>query len=118
LLLLVGGADDWTPAAPCGQLVRQAQGRQPEIERYAGAFHGFDSHQKLHVRTDVPRGVHPGRGVTVGGNPQARRHAIARLLDFVTAAPPKPLEASVLGYTLTSQGADRRTAPLITPTIE
>src|SRR5439155_5219632 len=32
LLMLVGEADDWTPAAPCHELARAARGTTPEIE--------------------------------------------------------------------------------------
>lgn len=83
LLMLVGQADDWTPAAPCRMLARQAGGTAPEIEAYAGAHHGFDSDQPVRLRKDVPNGVNPGRGVHVGGNDAAWRASQARLLDFI-----------------------------------
>jgi len=86
LLMLVGEADDWTPAEPCKRLAAQAQGVKPEIEAYAGAYHGFDSNSKLVVRSDVPNGVHPGKGVTVGGNPQALKASRERFLKFIMSA--------------------------------
>ena len=82
LLLLVGEADDWTPAAPCKRLAQQAAGRV-EIEAYPGAFHGFDSTAPVRLRKDVPNGVNPGRGVTVGGDPEALKMSRARLLQFI-----------------------------------
>ena len=85
LLLLVGEADDWTPAAPCKQLAARAGGVKPQIESYAGAYHGFDSTAPPRVRKDVPGGVHPGQGVTVGGNPQALKRSRERLLRFLEA---------------------------------
>ena len=80
LLLLVGAADDWTPAEPCRQLARAAG---VQIETYAGAYHGFDGSGPVRLRTDVPNGVHPGQGVHVGGDPAARTAALERLDDFV-----------------------------------
>lgn len=82
LLLLVGEADDWTPAGPCKRLVQQAAGTV-EIEAYPGAFHGFDSTAPLRLRKDVPNGVNPGRGVTVGGDPEAMKLSRAKLLQFI-----------------------------------
>jgi dienelactone hydrolase len=84
LLMLVGEADDWTPAAPCKALARVAEGPKPEIEIFAGAYHGFDSEAPLRLRKDVPNGVHPGQGVHVGGNAAAWRASEERLLRFLS----------------------------------
>ncbi|HEY2929597.1 dienelactone hydrolase family protein [Piscinibacter sp.] len=86
LLMLVGEADDWTAAEPCKRLAAQAQGHPPEIESYAGAYHGFDSTATVRVRTDVPGGVNPGRGVHVGGNAQAMKRSRERLMQFIGVA--------------------------------
>lgn len=84
LLMLVGEADDWTPAAPCHELASVAAGpTKPAIEGYAGAYHGFDSQAPLRVRKDVPNGVKPGQGVHVGGDAAAREASRARLLKFL-----------------------------------
>jgi dienelactone hydrolase len=83
LLVLVGDADDWTPAAPCRALVKASAEPRPELESYAGAFHGFDSAAPLRVRKDVPNGVNPGQGVHVGGDPAAWRASRQRLLKFI-----------------------------------
>lgn len=91
VLLLVGEADDWTPAAPCKRLAQQAEHSLAsrdatfEIDAYPGAFHGFDSTAPLRVRKDVPNGVNPGQGVTVGGDPEALKQSRARLIQFITA---------------------------------
>ena len=95
LLLLVGEADDWTPAEPCRRLAAQAQARgdKVEIESYPHAYHGFDSAAPVQLRTDVPNGVNPGHGVHVGGNPQAlarSRERLLRFLEAVTAPPSRP----------------------------
>jgi len=90
LLMMVGELDDWTPADACKRLAEQAAGRKPELESYAGAYHGFDSGAPLRLRTDVPNGVHPGKGVTVGGNPQALKLSRERFLRFIESfATPK-----------------------------
>ncbi len=91
LLLLVGEADDWTPAAPCKRLAQQAlrsttsTEASVHIEAYPGSFHGFDSTAPLRLRNDVPNGVNPGRGVTVGGNAEALGLSRSRLLQFINA---------------------------------
>ncbi len=82
LLLLVGEADDWTPAAPCMALAQQSGA---EIESYPGAVHGFDANTPVRHRADVPGGVNPGRGVHVGANPAAREASRKRMLEFMRA---------------------------------
>ena len=83
LLLLVGELDDWTAAAPCRALAKESAEPKPQIESYAGAWHGFDSALPVRLRKDVPNGVHPGQGVHVGGNPVAARASRERLLGFI-----------------------------------
>lgn len=84
LLMLVGQSDDWTPPGPCRALAREASGAKPEIEGYAGAYHGFDSDTPVRVRKDVPNGINPGQGVHVGGNGAAWRASQQRLLKFLS----------------------------------
>ena len=87
LLLLIGEADDWTPAAPCKALATSVveRGGPMEIVTYAGAFHDFDNpgNQLPRRRMDVPNGVSPGSGVMVGPNPAARADAQRRVGDFL-----------------------------------
>ena len=83
LLMLVGESDDWTPAPPCHELARAAKGVTPEIEGYAGAYHGFDSAAALRLRHDVPNGANPGQGVHVGGDATALAASRERLLRFL-----------------------------------
>ncbi len=85
LLLLVGQADDWTPAASCHRLADAAVGVKPLIEGYAGAHHGFDSSGPVRLRKNVPNGVNPGQGVHVGGNAEAHKRSRERLLQFLQA---------------------------------
>ena len=83
LLMMIGEVDDWTPAAPCKQLAEQAAGVKVEFEAYPGAHHGFDSTAPLRLRKDVPGGVNPGQGVTVGGDPEALARSRERLRGFL-----------------------------------
>ena len=89
LLMMVGEADDWTPAAPCHALAAQAAAAATpgvplvQIEAYDGAYHGFDSHAPVRVRKEVPNGLHPGEGVHVGGNPEALQRSRQRLIEFI-----------------------------------
>jgi dienelactone hydrolase len=86
LLVLIGEADDWTPAAPCVSLAAAAaaRGEPMQIVTYPGTYHDFDNPalSKTRVRSEVPNGVNPGQGVTTGPNPEAREDAKLRVLKF------------------------------------
>jgi dienelactone hydrolase len=84
--ILIGAADDWTPAEACEVLGKRAreQGWPLEITLYAGAHHGFDAPRGRVVhRTDVRNGVNPGQGVHVGPDPAAREDANRKLAAFL-----------------------------------
>ena len=86
LLVLIGAADDWTPAAPCETLAKKAvaTGEKVSIKVYSGAYHDFD-HPKLpvHVNRDLAyTGDGTGRAHT-GTNPAARQDAIDRVMKFL-----------------------------------
>ena len=87
VFVLIGEADDWTPAAPCKALVAQvaARGEPMTIVTYPDAYHSFDTPGDVapRVRKEVPNGVRPGEGVTVGPNPEARADAMVRVRDFL-----------------------------------
>lgn len=97
LLMLLGGADDWTPPQPCEALAALAGQVGPEapllqLQVYPGAYHGFDGTAPVRHRADVPNGVRPGQGVHVGTDPASRAASRERLLAFVrqAARPHKP----------------------------
>ena len=90
LLMLLGGADDWTPPAPCEALARQAEGQPVQAETYAGAYHGFDGTAPVRLRREVPNGVHPGQGVHQGGDPAARAASQERLQAYLRERFAKP----------------------------
>lgn len=83
LLMLLGEADDWTPAAPCKALAAGAALGAVQLESYPGAYHGFDGQAPPRLRRDVPGGTRPGQGVHVGGQAQAREAAALRLESFL-----------------------------------
>lgn len=86
VLLLLGLADDWTPAALCQDL----QGPRVQVHVWEGAHHGFDGTAPVRHRTDVPNGANPGQGVHVGGHPEARdaaRSVLSQALARVAAEP-------------------------------
>jgi dienelactone hydrolase len=86
LLILSGEADDWTPAAPCAQLVDIAkdQGAPADIVVYPGAHHSFDRiNLPVRYRPNVRNLNKPDRlGATVGEHPEAREAAIKRTREF------------------------------------
>ena len=105
LRIHVGELDDWTPAAPCAELVRElkAAGQDAEIVLYPGAKHGFDRGGGLPVflaDADNPAACvlrapsilgpleNPGdlatclrKGATIGGNPAATERARRIVLE-------------------------------------
>jgi dienelactone hydrolase len=86
LLILIGGADDWTPPEPCAELAKaaEAQGGRVSIHVYRGAYHSFD-HPNLPVR--VVKGLaFTGSGTgsaRTGTDPAARADALKRVPAFL-----------------------------------
>ena len=82
LTILMGDADDWTPAAPCSTFAaRLKNNEQPvSITLYPGAYHDFDNPAgKFRVRSEVPNGVNKDKGVTVAPDPKAREDAMTKI---------------------------------------
>lgn len=87
LTMLSGVLDDWTPAAPCVELVKRsrAEGQSVEIVLYPGAFHDFDApNMPIHQLTHIPST--PSGSATVGTDPAARADAIKRVPEILAAA--------------------------------
>jgi dienelactone hydrolase len=81
-LILIGGADDWTPASTCQQMVAGARGRtaRAEIIVYPGAYHEFDrANLPVRLRTGLVNTADPAGKVHGGTNPVARNDAIKRV---------------------------------------
>ena len=86
LLVLIGEADDWTPAEPCKTLAAAVakRGEPMQIVTYADTYHDFDNPAltRKRVRREVPNGVNPGQGTTTAPNPEAREDAKRRVNAF------------------------------------
>jgi len=86
LLILIGAADDWTPAEPCEALAATAKaaGEPVSIVVYPDAYHDFD-------HPDLPVRLHSGLAFSADGsgrahtgtNPAARQDAVRRVPDFL-----------------------------------
>jgi dienelactone hydrolase len=88
LLLLIGGADDWTPPQYCREMAAamKARGADLTLVEYPGAYHYFDvAGQKKEVLKDIEQPFTPGTfGVTVAYDPAAAADASRRIEDFLT----------------------------------
>jgi dienelactone hydrolase len=87
LLVLVGQADNWTPAAPCQALAENARamGDSVDIVTYPGAYHDFD-HPNLPIRERAGLAFTADRSgrAFIGTNPAARRDTLVRVPAFLT----------------------------------
>lgn len=85
LLILMGEADDWTPAAPC-QALAERHPANVKLIAYPGAYHDFDApDHPVRVRTGLasPAGGHAHTGT----DPAAREDALRRVPAFIAALP-------------------------------
>ena len=85
LLILIGERDDWTPAAPCVELIGAANRAvaQPSIKVYPGAHHAFDGTSPVRfVAARVNANAPGGRGATTGGNAEAWADSIREVSAF------------------------------------
>jgi dienelactone hydrolase len=86
LLVLIGGADDWTPAHFCQEMVdaMKARGANVAIVVYPGAYHYFDIEgQPLEYLPSVGNYLEPnGYGATVSYHPEAAADAFRQVERF------------------------------------
>ena len=81
-LILIGGADDWTPAAACQQMVAGAHGRsaRAEIVVYPGAYHEFDrANAPIRLRTGLVNTVDPSAARTAAPIRRRATYALERV---------------------------------------
>jgi dienelactone hydrolase len=86
LLILIGLADDWTPAAPCIELSKTAKstGLPVDIVTYRNAYHEFDEpNAPLRTLNGLASTVAGTGRAHVGTNPEARADAITRVPAFL-----------------------------------
>jgi dienelactone hydrolase len=82
LTVLIGGADDWTQAAPCRELAERTGFKYVE---YPGAYHGFDApNSKVRVRKGL--GAVKSGEAHVGSDPAARAAAIKEVMATLERA--------------------------------
>jgi len=83
VLMLLGGKDDWTPAAPCEALAQSASRTRGHITAvvYPDAFHAFDS-PGIIGRRMVPD-ARGGLGATIEYNPKAHEDAEKQVRAFL-----------------------------------
>ena len=86
LLVLIGGADDWTPPSLCQQMVdsMKSRGADATIVVYPGAYHYFDvEEQKREYLEYVGNDTKPGgRGATVSYQKEAATDAFRQVERF------------------------------------
>jgi dienelactone hydrolase len=84
LLILMGDADDWTPAEPCRELVERAKAHNApiDIHVYPGAYHDFDApNSPIRVRRNVATTA--SGTATIGTDPAGRADALDRAPAFL-----------------------------------
>jgi dienelactone hydrolase len=83
VLLLLGGKDDWTPAAPCEALAQSASRTRGHVTAvvYPDAFHAFDS-PGIIGRRMVPD-ARGGLGATIEYNPKAHEDSEKQVRAFL-----------------------------------
>ena len=85
-LILVGSADDWTPAAACQQMVAGARGRSARVQIvvYSGAHHEFDrANSPIRLRTGLVNTADPSGKAHGGTDPAARNDAFRRVPQWL-----------------------------------
>jgi len=86
LLLLIGEADDWTPADACAAMVNAARSESAPIDyvTYPGAVHGFDDPNLPMRRRKGLAFTGDGSGTAwAGTDPKARADAIERVSKWL-----------------------------------
>jgi dienelactone hydrolase len=87
VLILIGGADDWTPAERCVRMAdaMKAKGADVSIVVYPGAYHYFDVEgQRQEVLTQVENALKPGGyGATVSYQAVAAADAHRQIQSFL-----------------------------------
>lgn len=85
-LILIGSADDWTPASTCQQMVAGARGRsaRAQIIVYPGAPHEFDrANTPLRLHVGLVNTANPSGKAHGGTNTAARSDALKRVPQWL-----------------------------------
>jgi dienelactone hydrolase len=85
-LIMIGKADDWTPAAACEQMVAGARGRSARatLITYPGAYHEFDRpNYSLRMLSGLAYSADGSGHAHVGTNPAGRADALKRVPQWL-----------------------------------
>jgi dienelactone hydrolase len=85
-LVLIGAADDWTPASACEQMVRGARGRSAHVEivTYPDAHHEFDHpNRPITQRSGLAFSADGSGRAHVATHPTARADALRRVPEWL-----------------------------------
>jgi dienelactone hydrolase len=85
-LIMIGKADDWTPAAACEQMVAGARGRSARatLITYPGAYHEFDRPSyPVRLLSGLAYSADGSGRAHVGTNPAARADALKRVPQWL-----------------------------------
>jgi dienelactone hydrolase len=86
-LIMIGRADDWTPAAACEQMVAGARGRSARatLITYPGAYHEFDRpNYPVRALSGLAYSADGSGRAHVGTNLAARTDALKRVPEWLT----------------------------------
>ncbi len=87
LLVLMGAADDWTPAKPCQDVAARFAPPVMRMIAFPGAYHDFDAPGGLRVMQNIPNSQNADKSVHAGTNPEAQAEALRLVPAFLRALP-------------------------------
>lgn len=90
LLVLIGAADDWTPARPCQSVADRFTPPTMRLIAFPGAYHDFDAPGGLRVMQNIPSSQNADKSVHVGTNPEAQAEALKIVPQFLLSLPRAP----------------------------
>ena len=90
ILIVMGEADDWTPAAPCHRLAARFPA-QIQLVTYPGAYHDFDvPNRPIRVLRGLATTASGDGTAHAGTDPAGRADVLQRVPAFIAALPPLP----------------------------
>lgn len=90
MLLLMGEADDWTPARPCVTVADRIGPPLLTMIAYPGAYHDFDVPGGIRVMKNMPNSQNADKTVHAGTDPAGQADALVRVPAFLALLPPAP----------------------------
>ncbi len=91
MLILMGQADDWTPAKPCQAVADRFTPPLLTMVAYPGAYHDFDAPGGVRVMQNIPTSQNADKSVHAGTDPEARNDAMRRIPAFLESLPTAPI---------------------------